>query len=161
MERARAAGRPRVVPDPPGAVPPLPADPELVRLADQDRDGVSAEILYPTVGMMLCNHPDFDYKHACFQAYNTWIAEYCGAPYMFRVKTAEGGTVYRTDIHSRWQIGRGSANPRGGRWEGDPKALPNESEIPITSPVERISGPSIGSNSRNLLNGKTASFTDT
>jgi hypothetical protein len=33
VERVRAAGRPRVVPDPPGAVPPLPADPELVRLA--------------------------------------------------------------------------------------------------------------------------------
>jgi hypothetical protein len=33
VERARAAGRPRVVPDPPGPVPPLPADPELVRLA--------------------------------------------------------------------------------------------------------------------------------
>jgi predicted TIM-barrel fold metal-dependent hydrolase len=49
------------------------------RLADQDRDGVSAEILYPTVGMMLCNHPDFDFKHACFAAYNLWIAEYCGA----------------------------------------------------------------------------------
>ena len=49
------------------------------RLADQDRDGVSAEVLYPTVGMMLCNHPDFDLKHACFQAYNLWIAEYCAA----------------------------------------------------------------------------------
>ena len=47
------------------------------RVADQDRDGVSAEIIYPTVGMMLCNHPDFDYKQACFQAYNRWIAEYC------------------------------------------------------------------------------------
>jgi hypothetical protein len=33
VERVRAAGRPRVVPDPPGPVPPLPADPELVRLA--------------------------------------------------------------------------------------------------------------------------------
>ena len=32
-ERVRGAGRPRVVPDPPGPVPPLPADPELVRLA--------------------------------------------------------------------------------------------------------------------------------
>jgi uncharacterized protein len=51
-------------------------DPDA-RLADQDRDGVAAEILYPTVGMMLCNHPDFDYKHACFEAYNLWIAEYC------------------------------------------------------------------------------------
>src|SRR5215471_7885678 len=46
------------------------------RLADQDVDGVSAEVLYPTVGMMLCNHPDFDYKKACFDAYNEWIAEY-------------------------------------------------------------------------------------
>ena len=33
--------------------------------------------------------------------------------------------------------------------------------MPITSPVERISGPSTGSASRNLLNGNTASFTDT
>jgi hypothetical protein len=33
VERVRAAGRPRVVPDPSGVVPPLPADPELVRLA--------------------------------------------------------------------------------------------------------------------------------
>jgi hypothetical protein len=33
IERVRGAGRPRVVPDPPGPVPPLPADPELVRLA--------------------------------------------------------------------------------------------------------------------------------
>ena len=31
--RALAAGRPRVVPDPPTPAPPLPADPELVRLA--------------------------------------------------------------------------------------------------------------------------------
>jgi predicted TIM-barrel fold metal-dependent hydrolase len=47
------------------------------RLADQDRDGVAAEIIYPTVGMLLCNHKDFDYKKACFDAYNRWIAEYC------------------------------------------------------------------------------------
>lgn len=49
------------------------------RLADQDKDGVAAEVIYPTVGMMLCNHPDFDYKKACFDAYNRWIAEYCAA----------------------------------------------------------------------------------
>jgi predicted TIM-barrel fold metal-dependent hydrolase len=47
------------------------------RLADQDRDGVAAEVLYPTVGMMLCNHPDFDYKKACFEAYNRWLQGYC------------------------------------------------------------------------------------
>jgi predicted TIM-barrel fold metal-dependent hydrolase len=53
-------------------------DPEA-RMADQKRDGVDAEVIYPTVGMMLCNHPDYDYKKACFDAYNLWIAEYCGA----------------------------------------------------------------------------------
>jgi predicted TIM-barrel fold metal-dependent hydrolase len=58
-------------------------DPEA-RLADQDRDGVSAEVIYPTVGMLLCNHQDFDYKKACFDAYNRWIAEYC-APHPERL----------------------------------------------------------------------------
>ncbi len=53
-------------------------DPEA-RMADQERDGVAAEVIYPTVGMVLCNHKDFDYKRACFQAYNRWIAEYCSA----------------------------------------------------------------------------------
>jgi predicted TIM-barrel fold metal-dependent hydrolase len=47
------------------------------RMADQERDGVAAEVIYPTVGMVLCNHRDFDYKKACFDAYNLWIAEYC------------------------------------------------------------------------------------
>jgi len=53
-------------------------DPEA-RMGDQDRDGVSAEVIYPSVGMILCNHPDPDYKKACFDAYNLWIAEYSGA----------------------------------------------------------------------------------
>jgi len=53
-------------------------DPEA-RMADQVRDGVAAEVIYPTVGMVLCNHKDFDYKQACFEAYNRWIAEYCSA----------------------------------------------------------------------------------
>jgi predicted TIM-barrel fold metal-dependent hydrolase len=52
-------------------------DPDA-RLADQARDGIAAEIIYPTVGMLLCNHRDFAYKKACFDAYNRWIANYCG-----------------------------------------------------------------------------------
>jgi uncharacterized protein len=47
------------------------------RIADQNRDGISAEVIYPSVGMVLCNHPDFDYKKAAMDAYNRWIAEYC------------------------------------------------------------------------------------
>ena len=53
-------------------------DPEA-RIGDQVRDGIDAEIIYPTVGMALCNHRDFDYKQACFAAYNRWLAEYCSA----------------------------------------------------------------------------------
>ncbi len=53
-------------------------DPEA-RLADQDRDGVAAEVIYPTVGMAVCNHRDLDYKKACCDAFNRWMAQYCGA----------------------------------------------------------------------------------
>jgi len=51
-------------------------DPDA-RMADQVRDGVAAEIIYPTVGMLLCNHPSYDYQKACFDAYNRWIAAFC------------------------------------------------------------------------------------
>lgn len=47
------------------------------RIGDQDLDGVSAEVIYPSVGMVLCNHQDFDYKKATMDAYNRWIGEYC------------------------------------------------------------------------------------
>ena len=53
-------------------------DPEA-RMAEQDTDGVSAEVVYPTVGMVVTNHPDNEYKKACFDAYNRWLAEYCSA----------------------------------------------------------------------------------
>lgn len=46
------------------------------RLEDQDRDGVSAEILYPTAGMLVCAVEDADYKQACNWAYNRWLQEY-------------------------------------------------------------------------------------
>jgi len=52
------------------------SDPEA-RMEEQKRDGVAAEVLYPSVGLLLCNHKDFDYKKACFDAYNRWISGYC------------------------------------------------------------------------------------
>ena len=39
-------------------------------------------------------------------------------------------------------------------WKASPKCAP----VPMTSPVERISGPSSGSTAGNLLNGNTDSF---
>ncbi|MBL4888456.1 MAG: amidohydrolase family protein, partial [Candidatus Lindowbacteria bacterium] len=47
-----------------------------LRVADQDRDGVVSEIIYPSVGMVLCNHEDYAYKTACMHAYNEWLANY-------------------------------------------------------------------------------------
>ena len=47
------------------------------RLEIQDQEGLAAEVIYPSVGMVLCNHPDAQYKKACFAAYNRWLAEFC------------------------------------------------------------------------------------
>lgn len=50
-----------------------------VRIADQDRDGVGGEVIFPSVGMAMCNHPDMELKHACFTAYNRWLQEFQSA----------------------------------------------------------------------------------
>ncbi len=53
-------------------------DPEA-RVAEQDQDGVDAEILYPTprVGNQIVWHvSDPDFHLACVRAYNDWLSEY-------------------------------------------------------------------------------------
>jgi len=47
------------------------------RVQAQRDDGIDGEVIYPSVGMLLCNHPDLDLKKALFDAYNRWIADYC------------------------------------------------------------------------------------
>ena len=47
------------------------------RLKDQDLDGIDAEILYPTLGMTLFMMADGDLQRACFDVYNSWLAEFC------------------------------------------------------------------------------------
>ena len=64
---------------------------------------------------------------------------------MFRIKTAQDEVVYRTDIHSCWQIGRGWMNPKKHAWDGviscsvviDRDVVRKEFE-PTTSPPELI-----------------------
>jgi predicted TIM-barrel fold metal-dependent hydrolase len=46
------------------------------RISDQDADGVSCEVLYPTHGMRLFGLPDADLQGACFRVYNDWICEF-------------------------------------------------------------------------------------
>jgi predicted TIM-barrel fold metal-dependent hydrolase len=59
-----------------------PAAPDFVfdpaaRLRAQDRDGVSAEVMYTSAGMGLFRIEDGDLRRACFSAFNGWAAEYC------------------------------------------------------------------------------------
>jgi 1,4-alpha-glucan branching enzyme len=51
------------------------------------------------------------------------FAGFVGRPYMFRIENAQAATVYRTDVHSRWQIGRGDRDPARHDWNGDPRTL--------------------------------------
>lgn len=49
--------------------------------------------------------------------------ELLGAPYMYRIRREDGSTAYRTDLHSRGQIGTGDENPNGAAYEGTPEKL--------------------------------------
>ncbi|MBI3743964.1 MAG: amidohydrolase [Chloroflexi bacterium] len=48
-----------------------------VRVAETPKDGVSGEVLYPSVGLRLFSLNDLDYKYALFRAYNRWLADFC------------------------------------------------------------------------------------
>jgi predicted TIM-barrel fold metal-dependent hydrolase len=50
------------------------------RLADLERDGVDAEVLYPTIAMQFYPIRDRAFRWALFRAYNEWLArDFCGA----------------------------------------------------------------------------------
>jgi predicted TIM-barrel fold metal-dependent hydrolase len=47
------------------------------RLEDMTTDGVSAEVLYPSLGLGMYWIKDPAFQEACFRAYNDWLIEYC------------------------------------------------------------------------------------
>lgn len=47
------------------------------RVKEMATDGVSAEVLYPTLGLRLFGMDDAALQEACFRAYNDWLIEYC------------------------------------------------------------------------------------
>jgi 1,4-alpha-glucan branching enzyme len=49
--------------------------------------------------------------------------DFVGAPYMYRIRSAEGEVLYRTDLYSRQQVGKGDINPRGEPYHGKPEQL--------------------------------------
>ena len=51
-------------------------DPDA-RLAELAVDGISSEVLYPTIAMRFFTISDAELQDACIRAYNTWAAEFC------------------------------------------------------------------------------------
>jgi predicted TIM-barrel fold metal-dependent hydrolase len=47
------------------------------RIADQETDGVAAEVLYTSNGLALFSLQDGELQRACFAVFNDWLAEYC------------------------------------------------------------------------------------
>ena len=47
------------------------------RIKEMEVDGLSAEVLYPTLGLGLFAQPDAGLQQACFRAYNDWLIDYC------------------------------------------------------------------------------------
>jgi predicted TIM-barrel fold metal-dependent hydrolase len=49
------------------------------RLRDQERDGVVAEVVYPSLALQLFRIRDAAFQAATFRAYNDWLATFCSA----------------------------------------------------------------------------------
>jgi len=47
------------------------------RIKEMEVDGLSAEVLYPTLMLGLFALPDARLQEACFRVYNDWLLEYC------------------------------------------------------------------------------------
>ena len=75
-------------------------------------DGVGIDALRPAVA--LTRMPGGIWEGGPAGDFDTFKS----APYMYRIENARGGTVYRTDIFSRSQIGRGRINPAKSVWPG-------------------------------------------
>ena len=47
------------------------------RIKEMEVDGLSAEVLYPTLALSLFAIPDAGLQQACFRVYNDWLIDYC------------------------------------------------------------------------------------
>jgi 1,4-alpha-glucan branching enzyme len=66
------------------------------------------------------------------------FAAFRGAPYMYRLQNAQGKTVFRTDLFSRDQIGRGSRDPGGGHYDGNPSGLDGTKGCSLVRGLETV-----------------------
>src|SRR5438093_6360403 len=49
------------------------------RINEMEKDGLSAEVLYPTLMLDLFALDDAGMQEACFRVYNDWLIDYCSA----------------------------------------------------------------------------------
>jgi len=61
-----------------------------------------------------------------------------GLPYMYRIENAQGRTVYRTDLFSRQQIGRGAEDPKGEHWVTGPDKLDGTKSCSLIVSTETV-----------------------
>jgi 1,4-alpha-glucan branching enzyme len=66
------------------------------------------------------------------------FAAYEGAPYMYRIKNAQGNVTYRTDLYSRDQIGRGVTDPNGAPWNAGPATLDGTKSCSLIESIDTI-----------------------
>jgi 1,4-alpha-glucan branching enzyme len=94
-------------------------DPRSGYIAD---DGTGIDPKMPVISLakttdgVWCAHPEHDPELRRFD-------ELVGAPYMYRIRREDGSVAYRTDLHSRGQIGTGDENPNGAPYKGTPATL--------------------------------------
>jgi predicted TIM-barrel fold metal-dependent hydrolase len=98
------------------------------RIKEMEVDGLSAEVLYPTLGLDLFGLDDAGLQEACFRVYNDWLIEYCGvAPH--RLIGVAAISVYDID-HGIEELERcRKAGLKGAIiWQAPHKELPFYSE---------------------------------
>jgi predicted TIM-barrel fold metal-dependent hydrolase len=99
------------------------------RAAELDREGMDAEIIYTSTGLGFFALEDPEFRHACFRAFNDWLAEHCGgAPkQLFGVAIIDTDDVDRSVAELERCAGMGlrgamiSIGQRSGASYGDPR----------------------------------------
>lgn len=50
------------------------------RIEFMNKEGIDGTVLYPSIGLVLGgNYQDVNYIHACYRAYNRWLADFCSS----------------------------------------------------------------------------------
>ncbi len=58
---------------------PVAAYDPAARIVELDREGIEAELIYTTLGLVMYTIEDGPFQQACFRAFNDWLADFCAA----------------------------------------------------------------------------------